>query len=412
MDGLIRRQRGIVAVAVAIGLLALLAMVGLTVDSGHLILNKSRLQNTVDAAALSAAKVLDKTGSEAQATTAARSIFDLNAANHPELARALSGADISLEYSNTLEPWSPGTTPANYVRVVATDFTMWTSFATLVGLADDATAASAVAGPSAPVGFEEGSEACDIAPMMVCADLSADAAGDWGYTGDNVTLLKYAAPGSPDVGPGNFQLIRLGGPGANIVRQNVAGGYDQCVDTSGSVETQPGNDVGPLTQGLNTRVGQYQGPVNANDYPPDKVITPPNPLLDVASDNVTVTFSNGAPVNSIDELSFSFDDYASRQVSGPYDFPDGKPQRRVIAVPFVDCSGSNQGQSSLPVVGLGCFFLLQPASQQGTTNYVYSEFIGECGADGTPGPVPDPDPLGGAGIYKIVLHNDPQSPDS
>ena len=67
MNGYGGRQRGIVAVVVAIGLLGLLAMVGFALDSGHLILNKSRLQNTVDAAALSAAKVLDETGSEAQA---------------------------------------------------------------------------------------------------------------------------------------------------------------------------------------------------------------------------------------------------------------------------------------------------------------------------------------------------------
>ena len=74
-----RQQRGIVAVLVAIGLLALLAMAGLAIDTGHLVLNKSRLQSTVDAAALAAAKVLDQTGSRAQATAAARGVFALNA---------------------------------------------------------------------------------------------------------------------------------------------------------------------------------------------------------------------------------------------------------------------------------------------------------------------------------------------
>jgi Flp pilus assembly protein TadG len=413
VDGLRTRQRGIVAVAVAVGLLALLAMVGFALDSGHVILNKSRLQNTVDAAALSAAKVLDVTGAEAQATAAAQSVFDLNAANHPELARALSGSDITVQYSNTLEPWAPGTTPANYVRVIADDFTMWTSFSSLVGIAETSTAASAVAGPSAPVGLTEGSEACNIAPMLVCADLTPGAPGDWGYTGDNVSLLKLAAQGESGVGPGNFHLIQLGGPGGNIVRQNMAGAYNQCIDPSGDVETQTGNLVGPVTQGLNTRFGQYGGGgINPSDYPPDTVTTATNPELDVGQDGETVTFRGGSPVGSIDDVSFSYDDYATRLVNGPYDFPSGKPQRRVMAVPFVDCTGSNQGHSSLPVVGLGCFFLLQPAIQKGNENYVFSEYVGECGADGTPGPVPDPDPLGGPGIYKIVLHNDPLSPDS
>lgn len=405
MDGLGQRQRGIVAVAVAVGLLALLAMVGFALDSGHLMLNKSRLQNTVDAAALSAAKVLDRTGSEDQATAAARSVFDLNAASHPELARVLDGGDIVLQYSNTLEPWAPGTTPANYVRVVAQDFTMWTSFISLVGITETRTAASAVAGPSAPI---QG-EACDLVPMMVCADLPAGAAGNWGYSADEVSVLKYAAPGSPNVGPGNFQLIRLGGPGANIVRQNLAGGYAACIDTSGSVETQTGNVVGPLTQGLNTRFGQYQGPVNASDYPPDKVTTAPSPTLTLGAGDVVLY--QGQPVDSIASSNFfDYADYQSRYMNEQYDFPNGKAERRVVAVPFVNCSEPHQGQSTLPVVGLGCFFLLQPAVQQGTTNEVYSQFLYDCGADGTPGPAPGP--VSGPGIYKIVLHNDPLSQDS
>ena len=49
----------------------------------------------------------------------------------------MSGADITLQYSNTLDPFAPGTVPANYVRVVADDFTMWTSFTSLVGITGD-----------------------------------------------------------------------------------------------------------------------------------------------------------------------------------------------------------------------------------------------------------------------------------
>ena len=56
-----RQQRGIVAVIVALAILSLLAMAGLAIDMGHLVLNKSRLQSTVDAAALAGAKVLDET---------------------------------------------------------------------------------------------------------------------------------------------------------------------------------------------------------------------------------------------------------------------------------------------------------------------------------------------------------------
>jgi Flp pilus assembly protein TadG len=410
------RQRGVVAIMVAIGLLALLAMVGLALDSGHAVLNKSRLQNTVDAAALAAAKVLDSTGSEADADTAARSLFDLNAASQPELNRAMSGADLTIQFSNTLNPWAAGTTPANYVRVIADDFTMWTSFTSLVGITETRMAASAVAGPSAPIGTTEGNEACDLAPMLVCADTAAGAAGDWGYSGDNVSVLKLAGGDESGVGPGNFHLVQLGGPGANIVRTNMAGAYGQCLDPGENVETQTGVENGPVAQGLNTRFGQYQGGMSQTTYPPDTVTTATSPRLSLADDG-SVTFQNGDSVNSIDDVDFSFDDYTARQESGQFDFENGVPRRRVLAVPFVDCAGPNQGQSSLPLVGLGCFFLLQPMQQGGpggggNDSNVFAEFIGDCGAGGTPGPDPNPNPTENTGIYKIVLHNDPLSPDS
>ena len=405
MNAMGQRQRGIVAVMVAIALLALLAMVGLALDSGHVILNKSRLQNTVDASALAAAKVLDKTGSETQATTAARSVFDLNATNQPELSQVMSGADITVQYSNTLSPFAPGSAPANYVRVFANNFDMWTSFTSLVGVDKTSTAATAVAGPSAPI-----TEPCDLAPMTVCANKAAGGP-DWGYSRNNVSILKLAseADGST-IGPGNFQLIQLGGPGDNIVRQNLAGGYQGCVDAN-TVETQPGAGAGPVSQGLNTRFNKYQGGMKATDYPPDKIITGPNPELDQLDGKVVLKGSGkkgsgSVLVTDISQLNYSYSNYESDYQAGRFTTPAGKDRRRELAVPFTDCSNTKPGQTSLPVLGFGCFFLLQPVLQSGIDGYVFAQLIGECGAAGAPGPV------GGEGLYKIVLHNDPASPDS
>jgi hypothetical protein len=219
------------------------------------------------------------------------------------------------------------------------------------------------------------------------------------------------------VGPGNFHLVRLGAPGANIVRQNLAGGYNQCLDLGDDVDTEPGVENGPVAQGLNTRFGQYQGGMNRDTYPPDTVTTETNPPLTLDADGSTVILRGGGTVNSINDVSFTYDDYTERQASGQFDFPDGVPLRRVLAVPFVDCSGFNAGQSTLPLVGLGCFFLLQPVQQGGpggggNDSNVFAQFIGDCEAGGTPGPAPNPNPVANTGLYKIVLHNDPSSPDS
>ena len=138
-----------------------------------------------------------------------------------------------------------------------------------------------------------------------------------------------------------------------------------------------------------------------------------NPNLDVAANGVTVTLGkNGPPVTNVNQLSFNYSNYETGLQTGPFNFPLGKAKRRVIAVPVVNCSTMVNGQGTMPVLGLGCFFLLQPVVQKGNENFVYGQYIGDCGAGGTPGPVPDPNPVAGAGIYKIVLHNDPLSPDS
>lgn len=52
------RQKGAVLPLLAIGMLAILGVAGLAIDTGHAHLNKSRLQNALDAAALSGARTL------------------------------------------------------------------------------------------------------------------------------------------------------------------------------------------------------------------------------------------------------------------------------------------------------------------------------------------------------------------
>ena len=62
--------------------------------------------------------------------------------------------------------------------------------------------------------------------------------------GDNVSLLKIGSNHNGPIGPGNFQLFELGGSGANIVRQNLAGAYEACIDPGSTITTKPGNNVG------------------------------------------------------------------------------------------------------------------------------------------------------------------------
>ncbi len=50
----------------------------------------------------------------------------------------------------------------------------------------------------------------------------------------------------------------------------------------------------------------------------------------------------------------------------------------MLTVPIADCGGVNNGNSTLPVLDFGCYFLIQQAEQQGNNNYVYGQFIEGC----------------------------------
>jgi Flp pilus assembly protein TadG len=424
-------QQGAVAVLVAIAMGALILMAGLALDMGHAFLNKTRLQNTVDAAALAAARTLADTGNIDLATIEAREAFGNNAratgsngsaTGNRELATAYASGNgaiqVTVEYSATLPPFTPGAANGPFVRVRATGFVLPTWLVRVGGFLEITVAATAVAGPRM---LNAGSTVCNVAPMMVCGD--PDAGELWGYTMNSPQVLKKGAGGGQsEVGPGNFQLIQLGGPGGAIVRENMAGSYDACLAGGSTIETQTGVVAGPVTQGLNTRFGQYAGPMNGTQatYPPDVIVDSQTPLVhaearvgggyDVYQDDTHITAENIAQ-----EL-YDYDEYV-QDLRDPanYDYqplnePNGTGafERRVLAVPVGDCTGTVNGQGSVPLLGFACFFLLQPAIQAGNEAYVYGQFVEDCAVNGTPGA----DPVTSSGPTIIQLYDDPTSGDS
>jgi hypothetical protein len=395
-------------------MLAILAMGGLALDGSHLFLNKARLQNSVDSAALAAAKVLDQTGDEARARTAVASLLGLNAQalGNQELNGALSGGglNVTVEFSRTLQPFAPGTTPAEYVRVRALNFTMPAWLIRVVSNVTKTVSATAVAGPSPTI-----LEACNIVPLVVCGTPTSQggSAPYWGFSPGQPQVLKSGSGGSSPIGPGNFQLLRLGGAGANVVRENLAGGYKNCF-SGNTLPTQPGNQTGPVTDGLNTRLNKYSGTMSGTQdiYPPDVVTRQPVPPLDYDDTTGAVT-QGGQVITSSSQISFNHDDYESRIENGNFDLqprPNGSGafERRLMPVPIADCTGINNGQTDLPILGMGCYFLLQEAVHKGNENEIYGEFVADCPAGGMPGPNPTSIP----GPHIIQLYRDFASNDS
>jgi hypothetical protein len=391
-------QRGIVLPLVAISLAVLIGMAGLALDLGHAYVNKTRLQNALDAAALSGAYTLNITRDTAQASASARDTFDrdIGGSGNQELDAAGSGSDLTVEFSDIL--FNPADADApQFVRVRLTNFILPTWFVhVLPGVSNTLTVgASAVAGAT-PIG---NGQICNIAPMMPCGDPNkAPSAGCpdcfYGYTkGQSVTLKTGSRSEGWEVGPGNYQLIQLDcGPGGACVRENMAGSYDQCWTVTDTVTTKPGDTVGPTAQGLCTRFGDVPGCHCvagldcANTYKPDWV-------------------TDAGPSGYPDTLEQYQNDYVYQSWDHPD--PQGEPERRVIVLPIGNCTGTINGQGDVPVLGFGCFLLTQPPEHTGSQE-IYGAFIGDCNAKGTPGLNPGTGP----GPYVIQLYKDPASRDS
>lgn len=409
------QQRGAVTVIIVIALVAILMMAALVLDGGHMLLNKTRLQNAVDAAALSGAKTLSQVMGTGNAATTARdaALFTLNenakAAGNKELLTAIGGklgtfAVVELA-DNVYGPFSfPGPANATYVRVKVLNYSLagffW-SFAQSIGtgaVGTKSVTAIATAGPSP-------TSPCDLAPLLVCgnpAQYNPDAGMFWGYRFGDLELLKSAPKSSDQLVRGNFQLLDFGS-GGKTIEHLLAGGVSACRNVGENVTTKPGNTVGPSVKGLNTRFGEYHGALNSSDYPPDLVTNYSNPVVKlndkveparIEHKNQEVTSSNGNLSAGGTPL-FDYNDYAAQTAAcvagGPGCQSNGVFERRMLKIVVGDCSGKIAGTSSIPVLGFGCFYVVQPADNPGGGAEIFGQFVKQCEGDGVPGPTPQDD---------------------
>ena len=427
-----KKQRGAVLALFMISLVAIIALAGLALDVSHAYVDKTRLQNVLDATALSGAMTLSINGNDA--TAEALAIQDAIATFDEDLEAELSDAGLTptIEFSRTLDPFVPGTTPSNFVRASVSNYNMPTWLARILGKNTLSVSATAVAGPIPTA-------TCNLAPFVVCGDPGEDGIfnqqddcadpndcygfdvwqeGDAGTpeecylkgcaqgggdcsteqeTGTQCGAQEGSATGggqTSDVGTGNFFLIELEcGTGGDCIRDAFAGGVQNC--PGDVVNTEPGMKTGPLAQGLNTIFNDFSGPVDPADFPPDLV-------TDTTADDIA----------GRDRL--FYDEYLGRSTNqpgfSPVDIPapDGVMNRRVKSVIIADCTNKLNGRDDLDVLTVGCFFLTQPTEQKGNAQVVWGQFIGECPGNGTItlNPVP------AFNQQKIILYKDPDSTDS
>lgn len=433
-----RLQSGNVLVLFVISLLALITLASLALDGGHLLLNKGRLQNLVDASALHAAQELDDGATRAEAEAAAIALMQVNLAHtdQGELSRAIDFADIddnttavlSFEYSELADPFIAITdlsVDAQFIKISLKQLTLDNFLANVFNF-NKKISATAMAGPSTAV------KNCftNLVPMAVCG---TGTEAPFGFEHNKLYLMKIGSNTESAIGAGNFQLIRLANnSGAADIRTAMAGEENivkTCFDDSEnneSVPTEPGNSVGPVAQGLNTRLGKWNGPVNSDEHPRDENICQGQQIeIDdievdglISADALAAAFTTKAyraawyetdnnkssPSCTVPPLDLSVNPQEPNFSLGS----PASPGRRIMNVVISKCDGESNGANNLDFLGVGCFFLTQDVENKGQESFVIGEFLYDCsgGGDATLEPVDTPGP------YKMVLYHVPGSTDS
>jgi Flp pilus assembly protein TadG len=216
MVNILREQRGSYAVLSALFLTCLFGFAALALDVGILYMNRVEMINLTDAAALAGAR--DLPGSPGNAVSSAGKYAALNGQTGDTVNSVVGSGNTSLT--------------VNATRTV--DMT----FARLFGLNSALVSATATASLSGISGYS------GVVPFGVVKST---------YVSGQQVTLKQGSGNSTD---GNFGALSLGGNGANVYLNNLENGYSGLLSVGDTVYTEPGNIVGPTTQGVNYRINQ------------------------------------------------------------------------------------------------------------------------------------------------------------
>lgn len=417
------RQRGAVALVVGLTLSVLLGAIGLALDSGHLYLTKTELQNGADACALAASYEL--TGAPAipadafsRAEAAGRALARQNRVGF-QLA-AISDAEVSVSFGSSLasgSTWVPAgaaSPGARYVRCTVTraDITPW--FMQVLG-AGAQTVRSMATATLAPA-----QTTCAI-PMGLCVQ-PGGAAPHYGYVKGQWYGLNFAENGSTAQYSGNFRWIDFdpsattpgcSGGGAQELACLMAGA-GQCslpaptagaCATSGNAKAAPGcvgqtGNISSMESAYNSRFGLYKGGAGnpqlstavpdltgyAYAWEGGKGNWPPGRDAYSGTSAGTPNFTQARAGNlgtaQAPGLSPAFHGNAYSPSTSAEHQAHGADRRRVT-MPIVDCA-SFTGSQHAPIRGYACVLLLDPYRKQGNSVKSKVEYLGASSEPGSP----------------------------
>jgi hypothetical protein len=382
-----KREDGVVTIIVALSLAALIGCAGLALDLGRLYVNKTELQNAVDACALAAAnELVCEPGSgaclenaEIAGIFAARQNRTNFQADNVELLPGDISFHAAVGPNGDYKTRAGGADPAARFAMCKADIQgMVPWFMGVLGVDAQSVSARAVA-TLAP-----GQTSCNAAPVGICSrGLPAPAFGR--LPGDWITSAYTTSADSADLG-GDFRWIDFTtGGGASPIRAQLLGNGAVCGIKSGAMlKRVTGSPAGALSA-WNTRFGIYANGAASESY------------VTAAPDRTGYAYPSSALPTIIRD---AFPDYRGKQAahtpftSGAYavtgfgsatsnsHHTQYGAERRLVAVPVIDCGAP---PANTPMLAMACVLMLNPMSNDASsTNVATLEWRGLAGAPASP----------------------------
>ncbi|HUY17833.1 MAG TPA: pilus assembly protein TadG-related protein [Candidatus Binataceae bacterium] len=246
-----RKSKGQTIVVIALVMPVLLGAIALGTDVAIFYFNWVQLQKAADAAVLAGANYLPDNSTQAITT-----------ANQYAQSDGAKAAEIT----------STTVTPDDLTITINLHRTVPYYFAKVLGLSNGTVAVTASAGPpyapttvnasspgqAASIGDTNGTVGnyCDSSGTNIssggvggCGLIPIGLDSNTVYKNGNSITLQQG-----QVGPGNWDLLALGGVGGNNLRTRIADGYGGMVSVNDWVTTEPGQKVGPVDQGFQDRL--------------------------------------------------------------------------------------------------------------------------------------------------------------
>ena len=328
MASFIRRRgwaAGQIMPVLALVIVGLLGSISLCTDIAVDYYNWAQLRKAADAAVLAGANYLPDNPSQAIQT--ASQMAQSNGVKSSEIvSNTVATNDLSITMSISR------TVPFYFARALG--LTSGTISVTATGAPQFPTSTVGASTPAQVAGGDNnGNNGVDCGAIGKCGLIPIGLDSHTVYSDGEQIILQQG-----EVGPGNWDLLALGGTGGSNLRSNIADGYSGPVSVNDWVTTEPGKKVGPVDQGFQDRL-------------------------------------------TLGQNSYSGGTYLLHSFSDP----------RVLVIPMVNWEGQN-GRSQVQVTGFASVWLDSYSSGQVTVNFISqviansfgSSTAGYFGARGVP----------------------------